>query len=59
MDETSTLKTKISEKLLERALKSEAFPKATEASLEFIRNFAANFRVCNSVDGRAQELLLN
>lgn len=59
MDETSTPKIKITDKLIERALKADSFPKATEVSLEFIRNFAANFRVCKDVDGRVQELLLN
>ena len=59
MDETSTPKNKITDKLIERALKAESFPKATGVSLEFIRNFAANFRVCKDVDGRVQELLLN
>lgn len=59
MDETSTPKIKITDKLIECALKADSFPKATEVSLEFIRNFAANFRVCKDVDGRVQELLLN
>lgn len=59
MDETSTPKMKITDKLIERALKVENFPKATGASLEFIRNFAANFRVYKDVDGRVQELLFN
>ena len=59
MNETSTPKTKITEKLIEQTLKSETFPKVTEASLEFIRNFAANFRVCKGVAGAVQELLLN
>lgn len=59
MDETSTPKIKITDKLIECALKADGFPKATEVSLEFIRNFAANFRVCKDVDGRVQELLLN
>ena len=59
MDETSTSKIKITEKIIERALKTDSFPKAKEASLEFIRNFAANFRVANVMEGRAQDLILN
>lgn len=28
-------------------------------TLEFIRNFAHNFRINRAIDGRAQELILN
>ena len=59
MDETSTSKIKITEKIIECSLKGDSFPKAKEASLEFIRNFAANFRVSNVIEGRAKELILN
>ena len=58
MEETSTQKTK-AEKLIEYALKTESFPQATKATIEFIKNFAANFRVQKEINGRIQEFILN
>ena len=49
----------VTEKNLEQALKSEKFPTPSLNSLEFIKNFARNFRIYREVDGRAQEFVLN
>lgn len=59
MDEISTPKIEITEKLIQDAMSVESCPKVSDAALEFIRNFAANFRVCKGVEGRAQDLLLS
>lgn len=54
MDKTSTPDFKLEASLVEQALKKEKFPKPSVSSLEFIRNFARNFRVVNG-----KELVLN
>lgn len=59
MDEISTHESKIDRQLLTQALIGEKYPSPAKSSLEFIRNFARNFRISNCVNGRAQELILN
>ena len=56
MDKKST---RISEMLIRKALKKEKFPAPTVSSIEFIRNFARNFRVEKSVNGDLREFVLN
>lgn len=56
MDKTST---PITEQILAKALKKEKFPRPSVSSLEFIRNFARNFRVEKSVSGGMGEFVLN
>ena len=45
MDKNSTSEFKIDGSVIRQALKKENFPKPCVASLEFIRNFARNFKV--------------
>lgn len=59
MDDIFTQDSNFSENVLKQALCSEKLPSPSRSSLEFIRNFARNFRVCGSVEGRAQEFVLN
>ena len=54
MDKTSTPKFKIDGSVIKQALKNEKFPKPSVSSLEFLKNFARNFRVING-----KELVLN
>ena len=56
MDEIST---PITERLLSKALKKEGFPKPSAVSLEFIRNFARNFKVERNIAGEMREFVLN
>lgn len=56
MDKTST---PITEQLISKALKKEKFPSPSAVSLEFIRNFARNFRVEKGVNGDYREFVLN
>ncbi len=59
MDDIFTRNFRFNEKVTEEALYSEKELTPSKNSLEFIKNFARNFRVCNAIEGRAQELLLN
>ena len=59
MDKTSTQEFKIDGSVLRQALKNEKFPKPCVASLEFIKNFARNFKVQKNVEGEIRELVLN
>lgn len=59
MDKTSTQEFKIDGSVLRQALKNEKFPKPCVASLEFIRNFARNFKVQKNIEGDIRELVLN
>lgn len=56
MDEIST---PITEQLVSMALKKDKYPSPSVSSLEFIKNFARNFRVQRGVDGNIGELVLN
>ena len=59
MDKTSTSDFKIDGSVIRQALKKEKFPKPCVASLEFIKNFARNFKVQQGVEGDIRELVLN
>ena len=59
MDKTSTPDLKIDGPVIAQALKNEKFPKPSVSSLEFIRNFARNFRVARNVDDDMREFVLN
>lgn len=59
MDDIFTRNFKFNEKVTDEALYSEDNLSPSKSSLEFIKNFARNFRVYNAIEGRAQELLLN
>ncbi len=59
MDDIFTQDSTLTEDVLRQAVRSEELPSPSESSLAFIRNFARNFCICNCIEGRAQELLLN
>ncbi len=59
MDEIYTEDLVITEKNLKSALKNDAKPTPSLNSLEFIKNFARNFRKCCDIEGRVGELVLN
>ena len=59
MDKTSTTDFKIEGSVIRQALKNEKFPKPCVASLEFIKNFARNFKVQKNIEGDIRELVLN
>ena len=56
MDKTST---PITESVISKALKKEKFPLPSATSLEFIKNFARNFRIQRNVEGDIREMVLN
>lgn len=56
MDKTST---PITEHVIRKALKKEKFPRPSASSLEFIKNFARNFRVEKEMNGDYREFVLN
>ena len=56
MDKTST---PITEHVIRKALKKEKFPRPSVSSLEFIKNFARNFRVEKEINGDYREFVLN
>lgn len=56
MDKTST---PITEPVIRKALKKEKFPKPSAVTLEFIRNFARNFKVEKGIQGDVREFVLN
>ena len=59
MDKTSTPEFKIDGTVIRQALKNERFPQPCTASLEFIKNFARNFKVQKNIEGNIRELVLN
>ena len=59
MDKTSTPEFKIDASVIRQALKSEKLPKPRVTSLEFIKNFARNFRVQRGIEGDIREMVLN
>ena len=59
MDKTSTPEFELSESVIKNALKIDFFPQPSVSSLEFIKNFARNFRVHKNIDGDIRELVLN
>ncbi|MBR5456289.1 MAG: hypothetical protein IKU76_04995 [Bacteroidaceae bacterium] len=59
MNKTSTQEFELSESLLKDALRMDFFPKPGAVSLEFIRNFARNFRVQKNIEGDIREMVLN
>ena len=59
MDKTSTPELIIDGSVIKQALKKEKFPKPSISSLEFLKNFARNFRVHPGIDGDIRELVLN
>ncbi|MBQ2808753.1 MAG: hypothetical protein IKJ61_03090 [Bacteroidaceae bacterium] len=56
MDKTST---PITEHVIRKALKKEQFPRPSVSSLEFIKNFARNFRAEQGIDADYREFVLN
>lgn len=56
MDKKST---PITEPVIRKALKKEKFPKPSAVTLEFIRNFARNFRAEQGIDADYREFVLN
>ena len=59
MDKTSTPELMIDATDIKQALKKEKFPKPSISSLEFLKNFARNFRVQQGIDGDIREMVLN
>ena len=59
MDKTSTQELDNAGAIIRQALKKQNFPKPGAVSLEFIRNFARNFRVQKEVEGDIREFVLN
>jgi hypothetical protein len=59
MDKTSTPEFELSESVIKNALKIDFFPQPSVSSLEFIKNFARNFKVQKNIDGDIRELVLN
>ncbi|MBR3612112.1 MAG: hypothetical protein IKL54_02320 [Bacteroidaceae bacterium] len=57
MDKKSTSQLKHS--IIKKALQGERMPSPSLTSLEFIRNFARNFRVCKGENGMVQDFVLN
>ena len=59
MDKTSTPELMSDATVIKQALKKEKFPKPSISSLEFLKNFARNFRVQQGIDGDIREMVLN
>ena len=59
MDKTSTPGFNIDGSVIGQALKKEKFPKPSISSLEFLKNFARNFRVKDGIEGDIREMVLN
>ncbi len=59
MDDIFTQDSTFTEEVLRLSFRSRERHSPSEGSLEFIRNFARNFRICDCIEGRAQEQLLN
>ncbi len=59
MDKTFTSEFEISGTLIAQALKNEKCPKPSLSSIEFIKNFARNFKVQKNIEGDIREFVLN
>ena len=59
MDKISTPEFEINGSVIRQALKTEKLPKPGVSSLEFIKNFARNFRVQGGIEGDIREMVLN
>lgn len=59
MDKKSTLESNIDGPVIRQALKSEKLPIPSVASLEFLKNFARNFRVQKNFEGEIKDFVLN
>lgn len=59
MDKISTPEFNIDGFVIRQALKTETFPKPSAISLEFLKNFARNFKVQKGFDGELGEYVLN
>lgn len=59
MDKTFTSEFEITGSVIAQALKNEKFPKPSVSSIEFIKNFARNFRVQKNIEGDIREFVLN
>lgn len=59
MDKTSTSEFELTESVIKNAFKFGFFPQPSISSIEFIKNFARNFKVQKSVDGDIREVVLN
>ena len=59
MDKTSTPEFKIDGSVIKQALMKEKFPRPSASSLEFLKNFARNFRVQRGIEGEIREMVLN
>ena len=59
MDKTSTPEFELSESVIKNAFKFDFFPQPSTSSLEFIKNFAMNFKVQKNIDGDIREMVLN
>lgn len=51
--------TPVTEEIISKAMKQEKFPKPSVSSIEFIRNFARNFKVEKGIQGDIREFVLN
>ena len=59
MDKTFTHESGLLESIVRNALKNEFTHQPSVSSLEFIRNFARNFRVRKDLEGDIREMILN
>lgn len=59
MDSTFTPEFTLTEALLAKAMKKCEMPKPSTASLEFIKNFARNFRVEKRLENSFQGMVIN
>lgn len=59
MNKNFTPEFNLQDSLIARALQAEKMPSPSVSSLEFIKNFARNFRVCRSDNGIVQDFVLN
>ena len=59
MDKTSTQELCLNDSLIEQALKKKKYPAPSASSLEFLKNFARNFKSLAGVEGEAKDFVLN
>lgn len=59
MDRNFTPDFNLQNSVISRALQGEKMPSPSVASMDFIRNFARNFRVCRSDSGIVHDFVLN
>lgn len=59
MDKKSTSKLELTASLVKQALKKNKYPSPSVSSLEFIKNFARNFKSQGSVEGDIRDYVLN